>query len=162
MFCFTVINLKWLIVKGPVNPTQHGNMTFSVLEGAQQYCFCFQHTACRQLTEQGAYLNLQVAGFRVDVLYWCWAFPQITIQTVNECYNVFFNKRRMAVKCRLWCFISWSTSMSSQQYRPLLAVPDRKSHLVKERRASPTKQSVVAPIAAKKPLLLPKEGWPGW
>lgn len=54
------------------------------------------------------------------------------------------------------------TSMSSQQYRPLLAVPDRKSHLVKERRASPTKQSVVAPIAAKKPLLLPKEGWPGW
>lgn len=87
------------MVKGPVNPTQHGNMTFSVLEGAQQYCLCFQHTACRQLTEQGAYLNLQVAGFRVDILYWCWAFPQIAIQTVNECYNVFFSRRRMAVKC---------------------------------------------------------------
>lgn len=53
---------------------EQGNVTLRVLGGAQQHCLCFQGAD----REQGAYLNLQGAGFRVDKLPWCWALPQAT------------------------------------------------------------------------------------
>lgn len=46
--------------------SQHGNVTFSVLEGAHQHCLCFLPTACR---ERGSYLHLQVAGFMMDIVH---------------------------------------------------------------------------------------------
>lgn len=110
----------WLtVVEGPAKPAQHSNVTLRVLGGAQQRCLCFQGVG----REQSASLDLQGDGFGVDTLPWCWALPQASHT------------------CRMWFLIeqSWLPSQDrgvsslehlSQQRRPLLEVPVRKTPLV--------------------------------
>lgn len=86
--------------------SQRGNMTFRVLEGAQQYCLWFLRTACRQLTENKVPTSIcrLVSGWTYSID--AGLSLRQTIHAVSECYNVFFNETRVAVKQGPWHFIS--------------------------------------------------------
>lgn len=139
MCCCIIKSFKWWRDQ-PTSP-QHRNVMLRVL-GAQQRCLCFQGSG----REQGASLDLQGAGFRVDTLPWCWALPQASHP------------------CRMW-FLTEQGWLSSQDHSvsslehlslPVPATQTFARGACEENTFSPTGKSVVATGAAKKPLLLPR------
>lgn len=133
-------------MEGPANPALRTEKWHPEFQEELSRVAC----ALRDLTGTRCLPGCEGAGFRADTLPWCWALPQ-----ASHTWGMWFLKEQ-----------GWLSgehcSVPSLEHpsAPLWAAQTFAPGACEENTFSPTRKSVVDTAAAKKPLLLLREGWP--